>query len=101
MYLIYQSYYKHGETNVTLCESDEACKNYLIEHLIDTHVEDELEIPEYEIQYHLAGLSLERLIDMSIDYSEKILRDQIGYFVVHIARIEGTIVNYGYVSRYE
>ena len=75
MYACFESYYKHGEVDMTIINSDEEMKDYCIDNL-----------RWYKLDVDVYSCSLEQLIKLTIEQGNKMIDDQAGWGVRYIVK---------------
>jgi len=101
-YIVFSCYYKHGDYDVQFFRSETSCKTYIIEYLSDSHFkfddsddDSDDEYDENDTYEKLKGLSLDRLIDTAIEFGKIVQKNQDGWFIAHVTRVNhGQIRNY-------
>jgi hypothetical protein len=89
-YLVFETYYKHGETCVSQFDTGEAAWDYLMEFLEDNMTREDYK--EHAVdRRNLAAVPLRRVIEVALALKSKLIAGQTGWAVVNVVEIQGTV----------
>lgn len=89
-YLVYSAYYKHAYTQVEFFESQGLGQAEFNKYLCDTLLEYDYEHYRQEIRQ----LSIEDKISYALEQGADRIRHDVGWGIVHVARISGDVELY-------